>query len=68
LDRAVAGTPDLDRFTVFTCQTGTVRALREAAPDLKYTPHGPDRLTYSWTRKHCPEIMALLDTSRAAAK
>jgi ankyrin repeat protein len=32
---AVAGAPDIDRFTLGRCQTDTVRALVEAAPDIR---------------------------------
>lgn len=35
LTAAVGGTSDIDRFTVGKCQTGTARALLEAAPDLQ---------------------------------
>ncbi len=35
LDAAVEGSIDLDRFTLGTCQTATVRALLDTAPDLK---------------------------------
>ncbi len=35
LTAAVGGTADIDRFTVGKCQTETVRALLEAAPDLR---------------------------------
>ncbi len=35
LTAAVGGTTDIDRFTVGKCQTETVRALLEAAPDLR---------------------------------
>ena len=35
LDFAMLGDDDIDNFTVFTCQTETVRILRERAPDLE---------------------------------
>ncbi len=35
LAAAVGGTSDIDRFTVGHCQTETVRALLDAAPDLR---------------------------------
>lgn len=35
LTAAVGGTADIDRFTMGKCQTETVRALLEAAPDLR---------------------------------
>ncbi len=34
LDLARSGVPDIDRFTVFDCQTETIRALRAADPKL----------------------------------
>jgi ankyrin repeat protein len=34
LDFAMLGADDVGNFTVFTCQTETVRILRERAPDL----------------------------------
>jgi hypothetical protein len=34
LDLARSGVPDIDRFTVFNCQTDTIRALRTADPTL----------------------------------
>lgn len=34
MDYAVAGTSDIDRFTLFRCQDETVRALHAAAPQL----------------------------------
>ena len=38
LDLAVAGVPDIDRFTLFRCQDDTVRALRTADPSLSVSP------------------------------
>lgn len=35
IDYAVAGANDIDRFTLFSCQDDTVRALHAAAPQLK---------------------------------
>jgi hypothetical protein len=35
LDYAVTGTTDIDRFTLFSCQDDTVRALLAAAPQLR---------------------------------
>jgi hypothetical protein len=35
VDYAVAGANDIDRFTLFSCQDDTVRALHTAAPQLK---------------------------------
>jgi len=35
IDLAVAGIPDIDRFTVFRCQNETAQVLRAAAPDVR---------------------------------
>lgn len=35
LTAAVSGVPDIDRFTLGSCQTDTVRILRARTPDLK---------------------------------
>src|SRR5262249_45138655 len=35
LTLAVSGVPDIDKFTVGACQSETVKALIDAAPDLK---------------------------------
>lgn len=35
LSAAVSGTSDIDKFTLGSCQTSTVKALLESAPDLK---------------------------------
>ena len=32
---AVAGIPEIDRFTLFRCQDDTIRLLRAAAPDVR---------------------------------
>ncbi len=34
IDLAVAGVPDIDRFTLFQCQNETVRLLRKADPSI----------------------------------
>lgn len=38
LDLAMAGVPDIDRFTLFQCQEETVRVLRAAAPSVSASP------------------------------
>ncbi|HKB79513.1 MAG TPA: ankyrin repeat domain-containing protein [Thermoanaerobaculia bacterium] len=35
IDLAVAGIPEIDRFTLFRCQDDTIRLLRAAAPDVR---------------------------------
>jgi hypothetical protein len=38
VDLAVAGVPDLDRFTLFQCQDETVEVLRAADPSIAVNP------------------------------
>ena len=38
IDLAVAGVPDIDRFTLFQCQEDTIRALRAADPSISVSP------------------------------
>jgi len=38
IDLAVAGIPDIDRFTLFQCQQDTVRVLRAADPSVRVSP------------------------------
>jgi ankyrin repeat protein len=35
LDRAISGVADIDRFTYGSCQSDTVRVLRQSVPDLR---------------------------------
>jgi ankyrin repeat protein len=49
IDLAVAGIPDIDRFTLFQCQDDTVRALRAADPTISVAPRAR-----AWARvKRC---------------
>ncbi len=62
LDFALTGVPDIDRFTIGKCQTETVQALLEAAPDLA-------RGVNSWPLRvarfaGCREILRLVDDKR----
>ena len=60
LDLAVSGVPDIDRVTVGDCQTGTVKAILEAAPGMRLRPAGPDK-AIDWAKlKRCPELASLL--------
>jgi len=61
LAAAVRGTPDIDRFTMGSCQTTTVRALLKAAPDLKLPDNsfGKTARWASWFGS-CAEIEQLL--------
>ena len=38
IDLAIAGMPDIDRFTLFRCQDETVRLLRAADPSVRIDP------------------------------
>ncbi len=65
LSLAVSGLPDIDCFTVGHCQTETVKALLEAAPE----PAGD---VNSWARAiaragGCSDVLSLLDQHRSAA-
>jgi hypothetical protein len=65
LDRAVVGTPDIDRFTVGQCQTSTVQALLTKTPDLALDDKVWRRIAVKM--KHCPDVENLLVRTRAAA-
>ena len=52
LDAALTGTPDVDRFTLFTCQDSTVRLIRSAAPNA-----APSAGARRWAKmKRCSSI------------
>lgn len=62
LEAAVSGTPDIDRFTVGDCQTATVQALVEAAPDLKLRDNFKGNLARRVAKfGGCTEVLRLLD-------
>jgi len=65
LDLAVVGVPDIDRFTVGACQTETVRALLDAAPDVKFRPAGLDRAVFNVKRGGCRPVTELLAARNA---
>lgn len=58
---AVLGANDIDRFTVGSCQTSTVRALLDRAPDLRLRDRLGDRAA-KWIANHrgCQDVVALL--------
>ncbi|MBE3135170.1 MAG: hypothetical protein IMZ55_17015 [Acidobacteria bacterium] len=62
---AVRGVPDIDRFTVGSCQTATVKALLMAAPDLTL-PDNDMGKTARWAAwlGNCQEVTRLLAASR----
>jgi ankyrin repeat protein len=65
LAAAVSGVPDIDKFTLGDCQTETVQALLDAAPDLRLPDAGHGR----WARRlaqwrNCEEVVRALDARR----
>ncbi len=50
LDLALAGVPDIDRFTLFDCQNDTVRALVRADPTLLRHAGAPTPAARTWAR------------------
>lgn len=62
LTLAVGGVPDIDRFTVGSCQTETVQALLETAPDLRLKDDFRGR-TARWSAQwgRCSEVLGLLE-------
>jgi hypothetical protein len=54
LDAALTGANDIDRFTVGTCQTETVRLLMEKAPTLK--PAGGNAEQLFRKLRNCPAV------------
>lgn len=62
LDVAVSGTPDIDRMTVGTCQTGTVRELLGAAPDMRLSGNVFGTAAgIAATVTGCREVLEMLD-------
>lgn len=62
LEAAVSGVPDIDEFTLGDCQTATVQALLEQAPDLQLHPNFWGRLA-RWVARvgGCTEVLQLLE-------
>ncbi len=62
LTAAVGGVPDIDRFTVCSCQTDTVKALLDKAPDLKLKS-GLWGHSAVWLARlgNCSEVLRLLE-------
>ncbi len=59
---AVSGTPDIDKFTVGDCQTDTVKALLERAPDLKLKDNFHAKVArVAATVGHCSEVLGLIN-------
>ncbi len=62
LAAAVSGVPDIDKFTLGDCQTETVEALLDAAPDLRLSDAGHGR----WARRlahwrNCDQVVRALE-------
>jgi hypothetical protein len=61
LEAAVAGTTDIDRFTLGDCQASTVRALLDKDPTLKIRDSFWGRMS---KRAACAETVKLLESRR----
>ncbi len=67
LAAAVGGVPDIDKFTVGKCQTGTVAALLEKAPGLKLKDNFYGRAARLAARAAgCTGVVDLLDRAGQA--
>ena len=64
LDWAITGMPDIDEFTIGKCQTGTVKALLEKAPDAARDQ--PLLTRVAKALKSCPDIERMLERNRAS--
>jgi ankyrin repeat protein len=62
LDLAVSGVPDIDAFTLGGCQTETVKALMDSAPDVRPVSNGLARI--SSLIRRCPELDRMLAQQR----
>jgi hypothetical protein len=59
---AVGGVPDIDRFTIASCQAGTVEALLDRAPDLKLKDNFSGRVARLAARiGNCGEVLHKLE-------
>jgi hypothetical protein len=59
---AVGGVPDIDRFTVASCQAATVEALLAKAPDLKLQENFSGRVARLSARiGNCGEVLRRLE-------
>jgi len=58
LDWALTGVTDVDRWTYFQCQTGTVQALLAAHPELRHSA-SPAAVRWAWF-KRCKKELALV--------
>jgi uncharacterized protein len=60
---AVGGVPDIDRFTIASCQASTVEALLDKAPDLKLQENLSGRVARLSARiGNCGEVLRRLES------
>ena len=65
VDLAVSGVPDIDNFTLGRCQTGAVKALLEAAPDIRPSRSAISKgLSLVQSKDGCAELRQLLTARR----
>jgi ankyrin repeat protein len=65
LAAAVGGVPDIDKFTVGKCQTDTVSALLQEAPDLKLPANFYGRAARLAARAAgCVEVLGLIERAQ----
>lgn len=65
LTAAIGGVPDIDRFTVGSCQTETVKALLDAAPDLTWKSKGGGWISLLTARLGgCTEVVRMVENRR----
>jgi uncharacterized protein len=65
---AVGGVPDIDRFTVASCQAGTVEALLDQAPDLKLRDNLSGRVARLAARiGNCEEVLRRVERGASPA-
>jgi ankyrin repeat protein len=60
LTAAVGGTSDIDRWTLGSCQTSTVKLLLDRFPDLRL-PDNADAKASAWVARHIGHCSAIAD-------
>jgi hypothetical protein len=61
LSFAVGGVPDIDRFTLCSCQPGVVKALLDWAPDLRLPDNFSGRSALWLARLgRCTDVVSLM--------
>jgi ankyrin repeat protein len=67
LTAAVGGVPDIDKFTVGKCQTGTVAALLKKAPDLRIKDTAYGRAArLAAHAAGCADVLSLIERAPVA--